>query len=110
MQPSKLALVVLLTVVSLLATALGVSADPPFAQVTFDCAGSPVVVESNFNGNAFHVVSGPSNFIVTHGVVDGVIVYDVPGQQNRPDLVTCSYIGPFTGRHFTLTGFFTPRH
>ena len=82
---------------------------PPFLSATFNCPGSTVEVEGRFKGNAFHLVSHTANFIVTHGELDGQVVFDVPGQAGRADLVTCSYTAPTSGRLFTVTGFFTPR-
>ncbi len=108
-QQNRMLLAAFLVMMGLIATALTAGADPNVRRTEFNCNGEIVVVEDNFQGNSFHVAESTRNFLVKHGVIDGVVVYDVPGQAGRADLVTCTYTGPFTGHQFELTGFFTPR-
>ena len=69
----------------------------------------PVVfVESNLG--TFHVTGGSTSiFQSTSLTIDGTLIFAEPGfkTNGRPQL-TCSFIGVVTGRHFIVTGFFTP--
>jgi hypothetical protein len=67
-----------------------------------------VFVESNLG--TFHVVDGSTSiFQSTSLTIDGQLIFAEPGvgHNNRPQL-TCTFTGAITGRHFTVTGFFTP--
>jgi hypothetical protein len=50
-----------------------------------------------------------SIFQSTSLTIDGQLIFAEPGfiQNGQPQL-TCTFIGAITGRHFTVTGFFTP--
>jgi len=92
------------------------TADPnpdltPAKSFNLDCGSAgvfPVVfVESNLG--TFHVVDSTSIFQSTSLTIDGTLIFAEPGftQNGLPEL-TCTFIGALTGRHFTVTGFFTP--
>jgi hypothetical protein len=77
-----------------------------------DCgsAGSfPVVfVESHLG--TFHVTGDSTSiFQSTSLAIDGTLIFAAPGRNHNglPEL-SCSFVGVVTGRHFTVTGFFTP--
>lgn len=97
--------------------AVQASADPnpDFARAkSFDLncgdAGTfPVVfVESHLG--TFHVLGNSTSiFQSTSLTIEGQLIFAEPGfSQNKRDQLTCSFIGVVTGRHFTVTGFFTP--
>jgi hypothetical protein len=89
--------------------------DPDFARTksfNLDCGSAgtyPVdFVESNLG--TFHVL-GDSTMIfqTTSLTIEGQLVFAEPGfDHNNRDQLTCTFIGVVTGRHFTVTGFFTP--
>jgi hypothetical protein len=93
------------------------SADPnpdltPAKSFDLNCGGAGtftvVFVESNLG--TFHVVGGSTSiFQSTSLTIDGQLIFAEPGfiQNGQPQL-TCTFIGAITGRHFTVTGFFTP--
>jgi hypothetical protein len=93
------------------------AADPnpdltPARSFNLDCgtAGTfPVVfVESHLG--TFHVTGDSTSiFQSTSLTIDGTLIFAEPGfNQNGTQELTCTFIGVVTGRHFTVTGFFTP--
>jgi hypothetical protein len=103
-----------------LVTAAGAStvyADPdpdlaPARTFALDCgtAGVFQVVFVESGLGTFHVVGDSSSiFQTTSLTIEGVLVRAVPGfSKNGIAQLTCSFTGVTTGRHFTVTGFFTP--
>jgi hypothetical protein len=103
--------------------AFGAAASPAGADpangntlhITLDCGVSGTVdaVFELSSSDSFHVVSVSSNFLwkslayVTPTGQTGQIDRGIQGQ-GHGDLVTCTYIGPASGNHYTATGFFTP--
>lgn len=85
--------------------------NPNARSFNLDCGSAgvfPVVfVESHLG--TFHVVGSTSIFQSTSLTIDGNLIAAEPGssKNGRPEL-TCTFIGVVTGRHFTVTGFFTP--
>lgn len=67
-----------------------------------------VFVESGLG--TFHVVGDSTSiFQTTSLTIEGVLVRAEPGfTKNGIVQLTCSFTGVTTGRHFTVTGFFTP--
>jgi hypothetical protein len=92
------------------------AADPnpdltPARSFNLDCGTAgifPVVfVESNLG--TFHVVGTTSIFQSTSLTIDGTLIFAEPGSdRNAVAELTCGFVGVLTGRHFTVTGFFTP--
>jgi hypothetical protein len=91
------------------------SANKNTLHITLDC-GAMGTVDAVFelsSSDSFHVVSMSSNFLwkslafVTPTGATGEIDRGVQGA-GHADLVTCTYIGPASGNHYTATGFFTP--
>ncbi len=74
----------------------------------------PVVVQLSSTA-AQHVVGSTSLFVIKQYVIvdptTGTSTTYTSGIQgfDADDLVTCTYVGPVSGRLFTVTGFFTPR-
>ena len=116
-------LVVLLTAAVTLFLLLGVTAGPAGADpankntlhLTLDC-GSAGTVDAVFelsSSDSFHVISMSSNFLwkslayVTPSGQTGRIDRGIQGD-GHATLVTCTYTGPASGNHYTVTGFFTP--
>jgi hypothetical protein len=109
------------TVTLFLALSVGVvpaGADPAnknTLHITLDC-GAMGTVDAVFelsSSDSFHVVSMSSNFLwkslafVTPTGATGEIDRGIQGG-GHANLVTCTYIGPASGNHYTATGFFTP--
>jgi hypothetical protein len=104
-------------------TLLGVVAGPAGADpankntlsLTLDCgaAGRVDAVFELSSSDSFHLVSISSNFLwkslafVTPSGQTGEIDRGIQGG-GHSDLVTCTYTGPASGNHYTVTGFFTP--
>jgi hypothetical protein len=102
---------------------LGVAAGPAGADpankntlsLTLDCgkAGTVDAVFELSSSDSFHVVSTSSNFLwkslvfVTPAGQTGEIDRGIEGS-GHADLVSCTYTGPASGNHYTVTGFFTP--
>jgi hypothetical protein len=84
-------------------------------QLTLTCVGAPPVdaVFELSSADSFHLVSTGSNFLwkslsyVTPSGQTGEIDRGIQGGGHE-QLVTCTYIGPASGNHYTVTGFFTP--
>ncbi len=103
--------VVLLIATVTLFMLLGIAAGP----VTLDCgtAGTVDAVFELSSSDSFHVVSMSSNFLwkslayVTPSGQTGEIDRGIQGD-GHANLVTCTYTGPASGNHYTVTGFFTP--
>jgi len=114
--------VVLLTAAVTLFLLLGVTAGPAGADpankntlhLTLDCgtAGTVDAVFELSSSDSFHVVSMSSNFLwkslayVTPSGQTGQIDRGIEGG-GHASLVTCTYTGPASGNHYTVTGFFT---
>jgi hypothetical protein len=111
--------VIVLSAIALLAFAAAgpAAADPAnknTLELTLDCgtAGKLDAVFELSSADSFHLVSTSSNFLwkslafVTPSGETGVIDRGIQGGGH--DLVTCTYIGPASGNHYTVTGFFTP--
>jgi hypothetical protein len=93
------------------------TADPnpdltPGKSFNLDCGSAgtfPVVfVESNLG--TFHVTGDSTSiFQSTSLTIEGNLIFAEPGSSHNglPEL-TCTFTGALTGRHFTVTGFFTP--
>ena len=108
-----------LAVLALLALgAAPASADPAnknTLSLTLDCgaAGSVDAVFELSSADSFHLVSTSSNFLwkslqfVTPTGETGEIDRGIQGDGHSA-LVTCTYIGPASGNHYVVTGFFTP--
>jgi hypothetical protein len=111
---------VLTIALTLLPLAFGVgpaSADPnpDFARAkTFDLncgeAGTFRVVFVESHLGTFHVLGDSTSiFQSTSLTIEGQPIFAEPGfSRNGRDQLTCTFIGAVTGRHFTVTGFFTP--
>ena len=67
-----------------------------------------VFVESHLG--TFHVVGeSTSIFQSTSRTIDGEPIFAEPGpSKNGRAELSCTFTGALTGRHFTVTGFFTP--
>ena len=111
-------LVALALPVLLAATAAPAGADPAnknTLQLTLTCPGAPPIqaVFELSSADSFHLVSTSSNFLwksllfVTPSGQTGEIDRGIQGNGHQ-QLVTCTYIGPASGNHYTVTGFFTP--
>ena len=109
--------VVTLAVAGIVAGAVTASspaiAAPPPLPATLDCGEAGRVLVNTNSGNAFRVLDTTSNFVIMSGAVvndDGTLtVVQAPnGTQKTRDLVTCTYVGPKTGRSLVVSGFFTP--
>ena len=114
--------VVLLTAAVTLFLLLGVTAGPAGADpankntlhLTLDCgtAGTVDAVFELTSSDSFHVVLMSSNFLwkslayVTPSGQTGQIDRGIEGG-GHASLVTCTYTGPASGNHYTVTGFFT---
>ena len=114
--------VVLLTAAVTLFLLLGVTAGPAGADpankntlhLTLDCgtAGTVDAVFELSSSDSFHVVSMSSNFLwkslayVTPSGQTGQIDRGIEGG-GHASLVTCTYTGPASGNHYTVSGFFT---
>jgi hypothetical protein len=115
-------LVVLLATAALFVL-LGVAAGPAAADpankntlsLTLDCGTLgkiPAVFELS-SADSFHVVSTNSNFLwkslqfETPSGQTGEIDRGIQGSGHAA-LVSCTYTGPVSGNHYTVTGFFTP--
>lgn len=110
----------LIAAVATLLLALGApqaSADPdpdftPAKSFNLDCGSAgtfPVAfVESNLG--TFHVQGDSTSiFQTTSLTIDGRLIFAEPGfDHNNRNQLTCTFIGVVTGRHFIVTGFFTP--
>jgi hypothetical protein len=112
-----------LTATVVLSFALAAGAGPAAADpanentlhITLDCgaAGKVDAVFELSSSDSFHVVSMSSNFLwkslafVTPTGQSGQIDRGIQGGGHQ-DLVTCTYVGPASGNHYTATGFFTP--
>ena len=116
MRRLAVVLIVALGLLSLLAFSAGpAGADPSnknTLQITLDC-GSAGTVDAVFelsSSDSFHLVSMSSNFLwksltfVTPSGQPGEIDRGIEG--GHQDLVTCTYTGPVSGNHYTVTGFF----
>jgi hypothetical protein len=93
------------------------AADPnpdltPARSFNLDCGSAgtfPVVfVESHLG--TFHVTGDSRQiFQSTSLTIEGTLIFAEPGfNRNQLPELTCTFIGAATGRHFTVTGFFTP--
>jgi hypothetical protein len=84
-------------------------ADEPFT-VTLTCDGQELQAEGQFTGNALHLTTSTSNFVIKFAQVlpDGPVITNAKGFENK-DLVTCFFTGPNSGRDFIVKGFFTPK-
>jgi hypothetical protein len=114
--------VIALTATVTLFLLLGVAAGPAGADpankntlhLTLDCgtAGTVDAVFELSSSDSFHVVSMSSNFLwkslayVTPSGQTGEIDRGIQGG-GHANLVTCTYTGPASGNHYTVTGFFT---
>ena len=115
---ARRALTAVLTTAALTLALAGVaSADPdpdltPARSFTLDCgsAGTFQVVFVESNLGTFHVTGDSTSiFQATSLTIDGTLVAAEPGfNRNGLPQLTCTFTGAATGRHFTVTGFFTP--
>lgn len=97
--------------------ALGLGVSPAHAaaaeapSAVLDCGSNGSYEVTGFGrGESLRVVGTTSNFVVTFARLEpsGVVVMDIPGQQGRADVLTCTTTTP-SGTAFTFRGFFTPR-
>jgi hypothetical protein len=105
--------------------AMGIAAAlaaPAFADPNPDLAGAKsfdlncgsagtyavVFVESGLG--TFHVAGDSTAIFQTKSLsIDGQLIRTTPGfEPNGRTLVACTFTGVVTGRHFEVTGFFTP--
>jgi len=109
---------VVLALLALTVVAAPASADPAnknTLHLTLDCgtAGTVDAVFELSSADSFHLVSVSSNFLwksltfVTPTGATGEIDRGIQGA-GHSQLVTCTYIGPASGNHYVVTGFFTP--
>jgi hypothetical protein len=114
---SRILIIALVAALALLSIPSIAAADPnpdltPARTFNLDCgtAGTfPVVfVESNLG--TFHVTGDSTQiFQSTSLTIEGTLIFAEPGfNKNQLPQLTCTFIGVVTGRHFTVTGFFTP--
>jgi hypothetical protein len=82
------------------------AADKPTAIVT--CDGGVTFEAAIVSLGTFHEAVAAGNFQVKYLAFGDTVVRDVTGVTNNHDLLTCSYVGPQSGNHYTLKGFFTP--
>jgi hypothetical protein len=119
MRRFVIALVLVLMVPVLFAiTAAPAGADPAnknTLQLTLTCPGAPPIqaVFELSSADSFHLVSTSSNFLwksLSYPTPSGATAEIDRGIQGdgHQQLVTCTYIGPVSGNHYTVTGFFTP--
>jgi hypothetical protein len=83
-------------------------------QLTLTCPGTPPIdaVFELSSADSFHLVSTSSNFLwksLSFATSTGTVEIDrgIQGGGHQ-ELVTCTYVGPVSGNHYTVTGFFTP--
>ncbi len=79
-------------------------------SATLTCGTASYQVTGFARGEPLHVLGNNSNFVVTYARFEstGQVVMDIPGQNARRDIVTCTATTP-AGSRFTFRGFFTPR-
>ena len=115
---SRILIVTLVAASALLLSMPSIAAADPNPDLTparsfnLDCGSAgtfPVVfVESHLG--TFHVTGDSTQiFQSTSLTIEGTLIFAEPGfNHNQLPELTCTFIGVVTGRHFTVTGFFTP--
>ncbi len=111
MSLRSLVVAVFLTVFFFLATP--VAQAKPTEESILSC-GSQQYVISGWGTGAFHVSGSNQIFLVTYARLDSEpgqpVLFDIRGQQNKPDIVTCTTTSPVSRIDYTFKGFFTPRN
>src|SRR4051794_13203755 len=79
------------------------AAAKPTATVT--CDGGVSFEAAIVSLGTFHEAVSAGNFQVKYLAFGDTVVRDVTGVGNNHDLLTCSYVGPQSGNHYTLKGF-----
>jgi hypothetical protein len=78
------------------------------------CGSQQYVISGFGGGTVFHVSGSNQNFVVTYARADSEpgqpVLFDTRGQQNKPDIVTCTTTSPVRRIDYTFKGFFTPRN
>ncbi|MFL6139582.1 MAG: hypothetical protein ACJ74O_17520 [Frankiaceae bacterium] len=82
------------------------AATKPTATVT--CDGGIAFTAEIVSLGTFHEAVSASNFQVKYLAFGDTVVRDVTGVTNNHDLLSCTYVGPTSGNHYVLQGFFTP--
>jgi len=117
MRRTAIALVVGISLSVVLAQAIPAGADPANKNTlttTLSCGASPPIdiVYQLSSTDAFHLLGTSGNFLwkslqyVTPDGQSGEIDRGIQGSGHSA-LVTCTYTGPASGNHYTVTGFFT---
>lgn len=102
-------------VLALMAAGVPVAAADPSPDLTpsltfqLNCGDLGIFEAINLETGIF-VADTNSVFIITELSADEVgPIFSYPGlARSMVDLVTCTFVGPRTGLHFTAVGFFTP--
>jgi hypothetical protein len=89
-----------------LTPAVAAAADKPTAVVT--CDGGVSFTAEIVSLGTFHEAISTANFQVKYLAFGDTVVRDVGGVTNNHDLLSCTYVGPTSGNHYVLQGFFTP--
>ena len=82
------------------------AATKPPAVIT--CDGGVTFTAEIISLGTFHEAVSTSNFQVKYLAFGDTVVRDVRGVGNNHDLLSCTYVGPTSGNHYLLQGFFTP--
>jgi hypothetical protein len=82
------------------------AAEKPTAVVT--CDGGVTFTAEIVSLGTFHEAISTSTFQVKYLAFGDTVVRDVRGVTNNHDLLSCTYVGPTSGNHYVLEGFFTP--
>jgi hypothetical protein len=92
--------------VVLLTASGATAAEKPTAVLT--CDGGLQFEASIVSLGTFHEGITLGNFQLKYLAFGDTVVRDTTGVTNNHDLVTCTYIGPSSGNHYIVKGFFTP--
>ena len=90
----------------LLAAGTATAADKPTAVLT--CDGGLTFEATIISLGTFHEGISLGNFQLKYLAFGDTVVRDTTGVTNNHDLVTCTYVGPSSGNHYVVKGFFTP--
>src|SRR5689334_16079582 len=78
----------------------------PNPEATLTCGETQYTVNGFGRGEPLHVVNSTSNYVITYARIDSdpahPVIIDVPGQRNRPDIVTCTATSPLRGTQYTF--------
>jgi hypothetical protein len=90
----------------LLTSGVAVAADKPTAVLT--CDGGLQFEAAIVSLGTFHESISLGNFQLKYLAFGDTVVRDTTGVTNNHDLLTCTYVGPSSGNHYVVKGFFTP--